>query len=95
MDGKISHEALKRQLTFKSQQQYESEWIADIGSSSKLIFYSEIKNAFEKNLDSIDNIHIKVGSQDPIFFSGIVSSQRNVDSRVQIWVKIVFENRIV
>ena len=39
------------------QQQYVSEWKADIGSLSKLNFYGEIKEkyTFEKYLDFIDN----------------------------------------
>ena len=37
-DGKISHETLTKQLRLKLQQQYVSEWKADIGSSSKLKF---------------------------------------------------------
>ena len=56
-DSKISHETLKKQLKLKLQQQYVSEWKADIGSSSKLNFYGEIKEkyTFEKYLDFIDN----------------------------------------
>ena len=56
-DGKISHETLKKQLKLKLQQQYVSEWKADIGNSSKLNFYGEIKEKyiFEKYLDLIDN----------------------------------------
>ena len=56
-DGKISRETLKKQLRLKLQQQYVSEWKADTGSSSKLNFYSEIKEeyTFEKYLDFIDN----------------------------------------
>ena len=53
----ISHETLKKQLRLKLQQQYVSEWKADIGSSSKLNFYGEIKEkyTFEKYLDFIGN----------------------------------------
>ena len=56
-DGKISHETLKKQLRLKLQQQYVSEWKTEIGSSSKLNFYGEIKEkyTFEKYLDFIDN----------------------------------------
>ena len=56
-DGKVSHETLKKQLKLKLQQQYVSEWKEDIGSSSKLNFYGEIKEkyTFEKYLDFIDN----------------------------------------
>ena len=48
--GKVSHETVKKQLKLKLQQQYVSEWKEDIGSSSKLNFYSEIKEkyTFEK-----------------------------------------------
>ena len=54
---KISHETLKKQLKLKLQQQHESQWKADTGSSSKLNFYGEIKEkyTFEKYLDFIDN----------------------------------------
>ena len=56
-DSKISHETLKKQLKLKLQQQYVSEWKADIESSSKLNFYGKIKEkyTFEKYLDFIDN----------------------------------------
>ena len=56
-DSKISHETSKKQLKLKLQQQYVSQWKADIGSSSKLNFYGEIKEkyTFEKYLDFIDN----------------------------------------
>ena len=56
-DSKISDETLKKQLRLKLQQQYVSEWKADIGSSIKLNFYGEIKEkyTFEKYLDFIDN----------------------------------------
>ena len=54
--GKVSHESLKKQLKLKLQQQYVSEWKKDIGSSSKLNFYGEIKKyIFENYLDFIDN----------------------------------------
>ena len=49
-NGKISQETLKKQLKLKLQQQHESEWKADTGSSSKLNFNGEIKEkyTFEK-----------------------------------------------
>ena len=56
-DGKVCHKTLKEQLKLKLQQQYVSEWKEGIGSSSKLNFYSQIKEKYtcEKFLDFIDN----------------------------------------
>ena len=55
--GKRWHKTLKKQLKLKLQQEYVSELKEDVGSSSKLNFYDEIrkKYTFEKYLDFIDN----------------------------------------
>ena len=59
-DGKVSHETLKKQLKLKLKQQYVSEWEKDIGSSSKLNFYGEIKRyTFQNYLDFVDNTQHK------------------------------------